>query len=194
MTGIITPSQNIIFMKVGVHAQESLESIIARKTMEIERAGYALWGYGGSTCNPGTMVQPFAKACAREGNKVYLCMQEMKSKHAAEPLAAKQYSTDNITWHDIPPEINVLGSRYALAIKGLHKTDEPVRLSLNRTTIAVGPSVGALGNRYIRGQADKACLVVGHNADLPEPDDTVVEIGLIAELCDPYAVYLKGTR
>jgi hypothetical protein len=36
-------------MKVGTHAQESLEDIIARKSKEIDDAGYAMWGYGGKT-------------------------------------------------------------------------------------------------------------------------------------------------
>ena len=41
MTNLITPGQGIIFMKVGVHAQEDLASIIQRKTKEIEDAGFA---------------------------------------------------------------------------------------------------------------------------------------------------------
>ena len=56
------PGDGILFMKVGVHARESLEDIIERKDKEIRDAGYALWGYGGSTCHPSTMVQPFGEA------------------------------------------------------------------------------------------------------------------------------------
>jgi hypothetical protein len=36
MTTIVKPGAGLLFMKVGTHAQESLEDIIARKTREIE--------------------------------------------------------------------------------------------------------------------------------------------------------------
>ena len=62
MAMILKPGQGLLYMKVGTHAQESLEAIIARKTREIEQAGFALWGYGGSTCHPQTMVQPFVRS------------------------------------------------------------------------------------------------------------------------------------
>jgi len=50
MSSILSPGQGVLYMKVGTHAQEPLEEIIKRKTKEIEDAGYAMWGYGGSTC------------------------------------------------------------------------------------------------------------------------------------------------
>src|ERR1044071_8542758 len=116
MSLIIKPGAGILLMKVGTHAQEPLEDIIARKTKEIADAGYALWGYGGNTCHPLTMVQPFARTYEQRGQAIYLCMQEMESKHFAEQVRADQYSVDGINWKDIPRPINVLGSRYALAI------------------------------------------------------------------------------
>lgn len=190
MTDILLPGQGILFMKVGVHAQENLESIIARKTKEIDDAGYALWGYGGSTCYPTSMVQPFAKEQAALGKSIFLCMQEMNSKHFAEPLRAEQFSVNGVDWEAIPNQINVRGSRFALAIKALHK--EEFVLPLAKTKVAVGNSKGSLGSRYIRGQVDKACLAFTDAALMPpEPDDITVEISLVAELCEPYAVFLK---
>ena len=90
MNDIIRPGSGILFMKVGTHAQESLDDIITRKTKEIEETGYALWGYGGNTCHPQTMVQPFAKAFEKMGQIIYLCMQPMNSTHFAEPVRADQ--------------------------------------------------------------------------------------------------------
>ena len=55
MSDIIRPGVGILFMKVGTHAQETLADIIA-KDQEIEDTGYAMWGYGGNTCHPRTMV------------------------------------------------------------------------------------------------------------------------------------------
>src|SRR5215467_6180509 len=103
-------------MKVGTHAQETLADIIARKSREIEKTGYAMWGYGGNTCHPRTMVQPFAEAWAGKDAPIYLCMQEMDSRHFAEPLRATEYSVDGLEWTTIPDTINVLGSRFALMV------------------------------------------------------------------------------
>lgn len=192
MSDIIRPNQGILFMKVGVHASESLEDIIARKTLEIEQAGFALWGYGGQTCFPTTMVQPFAKQHVSAGGHIFLCMQEMESRHFAAPVRAEQYSSDGINWRKIPAEINVLGSRFALAIKNLH--EEKFILPLNKTKVGVGRSAGTAGNKYIAGQVDKACLNITDQIDIPsDPEESRdVEISLVAELCEPYAVFLKN--
>jgi len=191
MTDIVRPGSGIIFMKVGTHAQESLADIIARKTKEIEDAGFALWGYGGSTCHPQTMVQPFAKTFEQQGKAIYLCMEEMESKHFADPVRADQFSADGMKWTDIPSAINVLGSRYALAIKGLRR--EEFDLPLARTRVAIGNSLGRAGDVYIAGRVDKACLEVdakGHPGS-PEPGRSI-HIALVAELVSPYAVYVRN--
>lgn len=191
MSNIIKPGQRVLYMKVGVHAQEPLEKIIKRKLQEIEDEGYAMWGYGGSTCWPSTMVQPFAEEGAKEGQKIYLCMKEMNSRHFAEDLRASQSSVNGKSgWTDIPEGINVLGSRFALTIKNLRRDD--FTLPLSRTTVAVGNSLGAVGSKYITGQADKACLQLAPNVDMvPENDERVERISLVAELCPPYAVFLR---
>lgn len=192
MNDIIKPNQGILFMKVGVHASEPLEDIIARKTLEIEQAGFALWGYGGQTCFPSTMVQPFAKQHESTGGKIYLCMQEMESHHYADQVRAEHYSPDGIHWEKVPNEINVLGSRFALAIKNLH--EEKFILPLGKTKVGVGRNAGKLGSKYIAGQVDKACLDITDQIDIPsDPEEsTNVQISLVAELCKPYAVFLKN--
>jgi hypothetical protein len=191
MTDILRPDHGILFMKVGTHAKESLEDIIARKTAEIEKAGVAFWGYGGNTCHPQGMVQPFAKAFEEKGGAIYLCMEEMESKHFAEPLRADQYSVDGTTWEDINPAINVLGSRFALVIEDLHS--EHLVLPLARTQVAVGNSRGRLGSKYIKGRVDKACLAIDSALTQPiAPDEPQVEIGLVAKIVKPYAVYVRN--
>lgn len=191
MSEILRPQQGILFMKVGVHANEDLESIIARKTKEIEEAGFALWGYGGNTCHPTSMVQPFARKHAELGEKIMLCMQEMNSQHFAEQIRAEEFSIDGRTWEKVPQEINVLGSRFALAIKALHK--EEFELPLAKTQVAVGNSQGKVGSQYIKGRVDKACLELTDLAPAPaEPGEPAVQIKLVAELCEPYAVFLKN--
>lgn len=192
MTKILTPGAGILFMKVGTHAQEGLESIIARKRKEIDEAGYALWGYGGNTCHPTTMVQPFADEHAQTGKPIVLCMEPMESKHFAEQIRADQYSTDGVQWKDIPEAINAVGSRYALFIKELH--EEEFELPLSATEVAVGRSAGRLGHQYVRGRVDKACLNVrALDTRLNDPEqDKVIQIGLTATLCEPYAAFLRS--
>lgn len=191
MTDIVLPGQKILYMKIGIHAKEPLESIIERKMREIEDEGYAMWGYGGNTCHPSTMVQPFAAEGEKAGQKIYLCMKEVNSNHWAEQVRAAQSSVDGKTgWEDIPKGINVLGSRFALTIKNLRAED--FKLPLARTMVAVGNSTGALGSRYVAGQVDKACLTLAKDVDIPPgPDDRVEKISLVAELCPPYAVFLR---
>jgi len=191
MTGIIAPGHGLILMKVGVHANEDLASIIARKSKEIDDTGYALWGYGGGTCYPSTMVQPFAREYANKGQKIYLCMHEMASHHYAEQVRADEFSIDGHVWQPIPPTISVLGSRFALAIKGLHR--EQFELPLARTRVGIGPSSGRPGDKYIKGRADKACLEIADDADQPlDTEEPTMQINLVAELCDPYAVFLRN--
>lgn len=192
MTDIITPGAGILFMKVGIHAQESLEDIIARKTKEIEDEGYALWGYGGNTCHPQTMVQPFARDFELRGNTIYLCMHEMVSNHWAVPVRADQFSVDSQTWQNIPSGINVLGSRYALVIKSLRQDSFDLPLSITR--VAIGNSQGREGSKYIQGRVDKACLVVSDEAAAaPSSATNPIHIGLVAELHTPYAVYVRNS-
>jgi len=189
MGDLIKPGQGVLFMKVGTHAQESLEDIINRKTREIEDAGFAMWGYGGATCHPRNTVQPFAHEFQERGAPIYLCMEEMDSKHFAEQIPADEWSQDGNLWHPIPRGISVLGSRYALVVKNLRKED--FALSLTNTKVALGNCIGRAGSEYIKGRVDKACLEIAQN-DEAEREERSVKISLVAELVDPFAVYLRN--
>jgi len=190
MSTILKVGSGIVFMKVGTHAQELLEDIIARKTKEIEQAGVAYWGYGGNTCHPQTMVQPFAQSHRKHGHVVYLCMQPMDSKHFAEQVRAQHYSTDGMNWKPIHKDINVLGSRYALVVKNLRR--EEFDLPLAATRVALGNSMGARGSTYVSGRVDKACLEVASDPRKVDRDEPRAPIRLVAELEEPYAVYVTN--
>ena len=189
MSAILKPNQNILFMKVGIHAQESLEDIIERKRCEIDQAGYTFWGYGGNSCHPTTKVQPFVQESLDQDTPILLCMHKMSSSHYAEPIRAGYYSADGAAYHKIPKTIDVLGSRYALAIKNLGF--EEFDLPLAKTIVSIGNCRGRPGDEYIKGRVDKACLTLVDNLDI-DPNEEIVKISLIAELCKPYAVFLKN--
>jgi len=179
----------LLYMKVGNHARETLEAIIARKTKEIQDAGFAMWGYGGNTCHPLTMVQPFAKDYVKRNGTIYLCMQPMSSKHFAEQVRANEFSVDGTRWKPIPSSINVMGSRYALLIKDLRQ--EAFDLELSRTKVAIGNSRGRIGSKYVTGRVDKACLEITAE-EAPKPGEkAIARIELVAEMLDPFAVFVR---
>ena len=189
----VRSGEGVLFMKIGAHAREALADIIARKLEEIRRTGFGMWGYGGNTCHPTSMVQPFAHSFAQRGQTIHLWMQEMKSNHFAEPSAAAEYSTDGIIWQKIPDTIEVRGSRYALIIDSL--SEERFSLPLDQTQVSVGRSKGRLGSKYVQGRVDKACLELVDAPQLPNQGNPVTaQINLVAKLRDPYAVFLRGER
>ena len=192
MNEIVKPGTGLLFMKIGTHANESLADIIARKSAEIQKTGFGMWGYGGNTCHPSSMVQPFARAFAERGRTIHLCMEEMNSKHFGEGIAA-EFSADGIKWQEIPDTIEVRGSRYALVIEDLH--EEKFKLPLDQTRVPVGRSTGRLGSRYIKGRVDKACLEILDAPELVnEAERRTIGIDMVATLKDPYAVFLRGQR
>jgi hypothetical protein len=183
---IVAPGSPIIFMKIGVHAREPLESIIKRKQDEFAAAGRIFWGYGGGTCHPVRMVQPFARAAEEDQRPVHLVMHKMRSMHNAEPELAREYSDDGIAWYPIPRGINVKGSRYAMVIGGL--TEEEFDLNLSSAIVAVGPSRGKLADEYIRGHVDKGCFDLG---EVSATASRNIHIDVHAPLLPPYAVFLR---
>jgi len=188
---IVRPGAGVLYMKVGTHANEPLEAIIERKQAEIDAAGFALWGYGGNTCHPTTMVQPFARDFELRGEAIHLVMHPMVSKHFAVTARAEQMSTDGQEWTPIPEGINVLGSRYALAIASLQPVE--FALPLSQTRVAVGNSRGRRGDEYIQGRVDKAVLeIVDDPPDDEGPPREAEEIGLVAELVEPFAVFVRA--
>jgi hypothetical protein len=88
--------------------------------------------------------------------------------------------------------VKVLGSRYALVIKRLRKQE--FELPLERTRVAIGNSAGLSGSKYISGRVDKACLeIIGGGVELGAAEGgQTINIGLVAEIVRPYAVYVRN--
>ena len=178
-------------MKVGKHANENFESILERKRQEIASGGFAMWGYGGGTCHPISMVRPFASSYHSAAKPIRLVMQAMNSKHFAEQVVAEEYSIDGQDWRPIDTNIHrVLGSRYALFIKNLRY--EEFELPLNQSVVALGPSEGKRGDAYIQGRVDKACLLYQPSSVSDDQKQIVLPIRLVADLVEPYAALLRN--
>ncbi|MEZ2320792.1 MAG: hypothetical protein ACBR15_17525 [Microcoleus sp.] len=181
----------LIFMKVGLHAQESIEDIIKRKQREFEETGSIFWGYGGNTCHPLKMVQPFAKEVEGSGNQVLIVMQKMNSRHAAPPEIAKEYSDDGVNYQPIPKGIEVRGSRHALVLDELRL--EEFDLNLGELEVGVGPSRGRKADKYLVNQVDKGCFFYKPpELSIEENQQVVKHIELVARVKKPYAVFLRN--
>jgi hypothetical protein len=187
MTEIVVPGAGLVYMKVGTHANEPFDTIFERKLKEIEDEGFAFWGYGGNTCHPLTMVQPFARSVVDDGGIIRLVMQPMDSRHFTISTRAETYSADGLVWQPVPAGINVMGSRVARKIAN-HPQEERA-LPLAQTRVAVGPTRGRRGDLYIKGHVDKACLEVT-GAPVDDTEKTV-DIGLVADLVEPFAVFVQ---
>lgn len=184
----------LVFMRVGTHAGEPLEEIVERKLKEIEKVGHAFWGYGGSSCHPRSIVQPYAE----EAKHVRLCMEVVPADletYWAEEVPANEWSIDGIHFRPMPEGIKVTGSRYAFIISGLRW--ERFDLPLSRARVAAGPNRGRIGADYlddVGGRVDKAVLQVEgpiEDIDAEMGVGRTVAIDLVADLQRPYAVFLR---
>lgn len=150
-------------MKVGFHAGEEWNEIIARKQGEISSTGVTFWGYGGSACHPRRQVQPFAHEC--EGD-VVVTMLWTASRPRSPSRTAEEMSDDGEHWQPLPPPVRVTGSKWALVLDQLDACEETIDLGVYE--IGVGPSAGKPASAYLLGQSDKACVRL--SATRTEPD------------------------
>ena len=70
---------NIIYMKYGVHAGETVDSIVRRKQDEIAKVGYT-FGDMGKLLSPFNSSSTFAENVYKKGEKLYLVMSLTESK------------------------------------------------------------------------------------------------------------------
>lgn len=176
--------KNIIIMKCGTHASEKIEDIFKRKKEEEQKNGYIYWGYGGTLCHPLNQAQPFCNY----NEKVYLLLTPTNSELNNEPKKSKYFSINNKTWKNIDTNVNVYGSKYALVIKNLQKCD--FEIDLSNYEIAIGNSKGKNLADYLNGRVDKACAIKRKYSNL-STELKKIKIVMIAELINPYSVFVK---
>lgn len=179
----------VLFMKVGRHAGEDFEQILARKREEYGRTGRTFWGYGGSTCHPLTQVQPFVRQAVEVGGQVYLVMESMDSKADPDLAPATEFSEDGILWQPLPKGITVTGSSYAVVLGEIKPED--LEVPLERYSVGFGRSEGRPACDYIQGRVDKACLTLRDPVIAPQKP-RIARVEYSAEIIRPYAVLLRG--
>lgn len=187
-----TLPDRFLFMKVGNHANETWEQILERKCKEYERTGRTFWGYGGTTCHPLSVVQPFARLSVREQGGILLVMEYIDSRAEPDIVPAREYSADGITWLPIPDGINVTGSRYALLLDEIKPGD--LTISLNEYEVAIGPSSGKGAEEYLQGRIDKGAFVRSSTARPVEDgkkERVTRKAAFVSEMKEPFGVLLR---
>ena len=115
--------------------------------------------------------------------------EEMNSNNFAAQVRADEWSADGFGWHEIPPQINVLGHVTPCASRICTKRSLDYRFQ--QPALRWGIALVVVGSQYIRGRVDKACLeAIADQAESAEIES--VQISLVAELVDPYAVFLRN--
>jgi hypothetical protein len=188
MKSVIKLPEKFLFMKVGNHAGEDWEQILARKRREFEDSGMIFWGYGGTACHPISQVQPFARLAIKEQGGIQLIMHPIKSNSDQDTAEATQYSVDGRIWIKIPDGIHVTGSRYALVLDRIDEAD--LDLPLHELEVGIGPSLGKPAEDYLVGRTDKGCLMRSSNLR-KETEQSVRKGGFVANLKSPFGVLLR---
>ncbi len=187
------PPDRFLFMKVGNHANESWAQILDRKRKEYETTGRIFWGYGGTTCHPLGVVQPFARLSLREQGGIALVMEAIDSRADPDIVPATEYSKDGIEWEPMPEGICVTGSRYALVLDEIKPGD--LAFQLNEYEVALGPSTGKGAEAYITGHIDKGCFVRSKEPRVVTDDARKAKVtrrvAFTAELKEPFGVLLR---
>lgn len=132
----IQPPKAFIFMRVGYHAGEGLDSIPVRKQRELRADGRILWGYGGPTLHPTKAVQPFVKLWEADEGAIRVLMATTESRAGRNVFAAREFSS-----------MEARGSRFRLALSlqvpGTHLCS--ARSNRSARTLTWATSRSALG-------------------------------------------------
>lgn len=183
-------TDNIIFMKYGVHAGHRVDKILTRKKSDLARFGWFLWGYGGTLCHPTKQVQPFAHETAASNSDLYLAMPFTPSAFDGDAWQAQEFSATGNDWKRLPDGMEVYGSSKAVYCTDLVECSLP--LHLDEYEIAVGPSRGRRLSEYIGNRIDKGCARrISSGASVATSQSVPVVINLLCKVASPYAVLLK---
>ena len=176
-------------MKVGFHVDETWQQIIKRKLVEDRIQNIVFWGYNGTICRP-LIVQEFV-AIALEKNVIpKLVLSFTPSKYISKYIKrSKEFSVDGKRWFLLPNNVKVKGSKYAIVCHNLRKEDSWLDLDMYR--VACGKRKGTRLSQYIRYRIDKACAIYDDSC-CHSVGKRVVKITYVADLKEPYAVFIRG--
>jgi hypothetical protein len=179
---------NIIYLPGGVHANEEINSIVERKIKEINKNGFMFFGYNGTLLHPNSQVVPFGKKNHKNNNKTYVLISAIKKDYQKFVIKAKDYTINRVEWFDIPENINVLGSKYALVCSNIKPCSFDI--DLNDYVIARGKHKNERFAEVYSTRLDSVCAHYNPE-NKKEINKKIVHIDYIAELTEPYGVFVR---
>lgn len=127
MTNLISDSNKYaVISVVGIHANEGIDHIFARKIEEISRSGKTYWAYRSALANPKT-VQEFGLRAVKEKSTVACLFIEASGPGAARPTRGSEkallLSLNKERWDKIPDNNLITGSGRSSFALVLNKID-----------------------------------------------------------------------
>ena len=172
--------EDIIVMKVGPHNDMSLDKIIESKNKEEIGNGVHYWGYSGVFCRP-NRVQNFCKESILNGNSPKLVLIETKSSYNSNIGFINEYSDDNINYKKFKSPVQLQGAQFSFVAKNIREYDN---FKLNDFVVVGGKNNGKVLREHLKFIYDES-----YNKDLNSNDEEIKV--LVADLVEPYAVWLK---
>ena len=178
---ILEKLEDIIVMKVGPHSDMSLDEIIKSKKEEEISNGVHYWGYSGVFCRP-NQVQNFCKESILNGISPKLILIETKSSYNSNIGFINEYSDDNINYKKFKSPVQLQGAQFSFVAKNIREYDN---FKLNDFVVVGGKNNGKVLREHLKFKVNK-CFAK-YNED---SNDEEIKV-LVADLVEPYAVWLK---
>ena len=173
--------EDIIVMKVGPHSNMSLDEIIESKNKEEIGNKVHYWGYSGVFCRP-KQVQEFCKQSVFNQHHPKLVLIETKSSYNSTIGYISEYSTDNINFQKFKSPVQLQGAQFSFVAKNIRKYNN---FKLDDFTVVGGKNDGKVLSSHLKFKVNKCFAKYKENSQ-----DKEINV-LIADLVEPYAVWLK---
>ena len=172
---------DIIVMKVGPHSNMSLDEIIDSKNKEEVLNGVHYWGYSGVFCRP-KATQEFCKKSVLNNHKPKLVLIETKSSYNSDIGFINEYSIDNKEFTKFKYPVQLQGAQFSFVCKNLRKYKG---FKLDDFVVVGGINDGKVLSEHLVYRVNKSFGKFEKSSDCKGIDV------LIADLVEPYAVWLK---
>lgn len=194
---MINPTGNsrkyAIISVVGIHANEEIAHIFARKIEEIRRSGKTYWAYRSAMANPKT-VQEFGFMAADEKSTVDCLFIEASSPRATKPTKGSEkalsLSLNKESWNKIPDNNLITGSGRSSFALVLDKIDLIEKTSVDLWEYSRKDNPGK-AIRLMLGNSTICCVKDSSEKDGSKMKSRYRRLLAIGRLARPYAVWLK---
>ena len=183
---LIQPHAAIV-MKVGPHSNMTLSDIIESKQQDVLTHGVHYWWYSGVFCQP-RPTQEFCKMARekyRENPSIILI--ETKSPYKSNIGYITQYSIDNKVYVPFRAPVQLQGAQFSFVAKDIKHLETFVPAMYK---VYGGKNHGKSLLDHMRFRVNKSFAILNTSQDVSEESSAAINV-LVAELVEPYAIWLK---